>query len=135
MRDALVHEMLKAGSDTAALQALLSGCAGAVLRVGQALHPSAQQQVLQDALQAMQDATHVILHTARDHRLLQLVPDHVPAVAAAAGKPHAQVQDGRELAPQGLEWLGQCPQAAEVWSAFAGMVDWTSSAAVPLAPR
>lgn len=132
MRDALVQEILKAGTDTAALQALLSGCAGAVLRVGQVLHASAQQQVVQDALQAMQDATHVMLHTARDHRLLQLVQDHVPAVAAAAGKPQAQVQDGRRLAPQGLEWLGQCPQAAEVWSAFAGMVDWSSSAAVPL---
>lgn len=115
LHDTLVEEMLQAGSDAAALQAVLAGCAAAVLRVGQALQGPAQQQLIQGAAQAMQDAPETLLHTSRDMQLLQLVQ--------GLGSRQGQQQQGVAQYGQCWRWVQDCPEAAKALSELSDMVD------------
>jgi hypothetical protein len=116
LHDALVEELLQAGPNAAALQTVLAGCAAAVLRLGQALPQGpAQQQLIQGAVQAMQDAPETLLHTSRDMQLLQLVQG---LVSRQGQQQLGTAQDG-----QCWTWAQECPEAAQAISELSGMVD------------
>jgi hypothetical protein len=111
LRKALLEELLRAGTSTTALQAVLAGCAAAVLRVCQSLQGPLQQQLLQAALEAMQDVPELLLHSTRDFQLLQL--------AQGASRYDVQPQQARSE----LDWFQACPEAAVWWEAVNDMVD------------
>jgi hypothetical protein len=111
--DALVEELLQAAPDAAALQAVLAGCAAAVLRLGQAVQGPAQQ-LTQGAVQAMQDAPETLLHTTRDMQLLQLVQGLVST--------QGQQQLGTTQYGLCWAWAQDCPEAAQALSQLSGMV-------------
>jgi len=108
LRDALAGELLRAGANTASLQAVLSGCAAAVLRLGQALQGPAQQQLVQQALAAMEAAPELLIHLERDQQLLQLA------------------QRATSIQEQPLErqwqWVQECTVASEVLADALGLV-------------
>lgn len=108
VRDALAAELLRAGANTASLQAVLSGCAAAVLRLGQALQGPAQQQLVQQALTAMEAAPELLIHLERDQQLLQL----------------AQRATGIQEQPleQQWQWVQECTAASEVLEDALGLV-------------
>lgn len=108
LRDALAAELLRAGANTASLQAVLSGCAAAVLRLGQALQGPAQQQLVQQALAAMETAPELLIHFERDQQLLQL-----------AQRATSVQQQSLE---QQWQWVQECAAATEVLSVASGLV-------------
>lgn len=101
---------MRVGADTTALQAVLAGCAAAVLRVCKSLQGPLQQQLLQASLQAMQEAPELLLHSARDSHLFHLAQD----ASSDAVQPQ---QTG-----SALDWLQACPEAAALWGAVTDMV-------------
>lgn len=111
LRNVLLKELLRVGTDTTALQAVLSGCAAAVLRVCQSLQGPLQQQLLQASLQAMQEVPELLLHSTRDFQLLQLVQ--------GASRDDVQPQQAGST----TDWLQACPEAAALWGAVTDMVD------------
>jgi hypothetical protein len=122
LRDTLAQELLAAAGaadgNEAAVQSVLAGCAATVLKVGQALQGHAgQQQLVQDALQALQEAPEALIHTSRDMQLVQLVQ-------RAAGSHQQQQGWLQDLATTGLgDWVELCPEAAHIVSELSGIVE------------
>lgn len=122
LRGTLAQELLAAAGaadgDEGAVLAVLAGCAAAVLKVGQALQGHAgQQQLVQDALQALQEVPEALIHTSRDMQLVKLVQ-------RAAGSQQQQQGWLQDLGTTGLEdWVELCPEAAHIMSELSGIVD------------
>lgn len=111
LRDRLVEELLRVGADAAGIQQVLAGCAAAVLRVGQALQGPVQQQFVQDALQALQEAPEMLINSSRDMKLVQLLQ--------SAARRQGQLQDFDCYG----SWVHTCPEAAQVVCQMSGVVD------------
>lgn len=130
LRTVLTDELLKAGADPQQLQAVLAGCAAALLKVSQLLvaaNPAQQQQLLQDGLSTMEEVAGMLQHREWDEQVLRLVHDCVN-LSGACSRSNSSSGHSLSLTQRDAtgscwgEWVASCPLAAQLVSASAGML-------------